>query len=144
MLSRSAVCAVIAVSFASTAIQADSLTTRDGVSLRGRVVTLDGRGALVKARFEDGEAQILVPREALAGIEFNAQSSNSGLSSLGLPSSMPARRLSPGSNQTDDVVMLRSGERRSCALAEIDGQRLRCGGDVIALGDVTRLTIGRR
>jgi len=109
MLIRSFVCAVITFSFAFISIHADSLSTRDGVSLRGRVVTLDGRGALVKARFEDGEAQILVPREALAGIEFNALSSNSGLSSLGLPSSMPVRRLEPGSNQTDDVVVLRSG-----------------------------------
>ena len=143
MPSRSAVCAVIAFSFISISIHADSLTTRDGVSLRGHVVTLDGRGALVKARFEDGEAQILVPREALAGIEFNALSSNAGLSSLGLPSSMPARRLDASANQADDVVVLRTGERKSCSVVEIDGQRLRCGGEMIKLGDVTRLSIGR-
>jgi hypothetical protein len=143
MVSRSIACFVIAFALATVSLRADSVTTRDGVSLRGRVVALDGRGAVVRARFEDGETQVLVPREAIAGIEFNALSSNAGFSTMGLPSAVPARRRVPSADQLDDVVVLRTGERRPCPRVEIDGQRLRCGAEVVSLGDVTSLTFGR-
>src|SRR5687768_8912028 len=93
MLSRSTtVCAVIAFALATASLHADSITTRDGVSLRGRVVSLDRRGAMVKGRFEEGDTQVLVPREALVSIEFNALSSNDALATLGLPSPLPVTR----------------------------------------------------
>jgi hypothetical protein len=142
-MSRRSAVVVAAFVFATASLHADSVTTRDGAALRGRVVALDGRGALVTARFADGEAQVLVPREAIVAIEFNAMTSNAGFSTLGQPSALPARRQAPATNQTEDVIVLRSGERRPCPLVEIDGQRLRCGGEVLALGDVTSLTIAR-
>lgn len=143
MRRRSAVFVVAAFAFATASLHADSLTTRDGISLRGRVVALDGRGAVVRARFEDGEVQLVVPREAIVAIEFNAMTSNAGVSTLGQPSAVPTRRQTAPTNETEDVIALRTGERRRCPLLEIDGQRLRCGAEVVALGDVTSLTLAR-
>ena len=94
--------------------------------------------------FEDGERQILVPREALVGIEFNARISNTaGLSGLTQPGAPAAIRRAASANQTDDVVVLSTGERRSCPPVEIEGQRLRCGAEVLSLGKITSLTVGR-
>ena len=144
MVSRSVVCVVVAFAFAAISLRADSVTTRDGVSLNGRVTTFDGRGAVVRARFEDGEKQILVPRDAIVGIEFNPRVSNAaGLDRRAQPASLAARRQAASANQTDDVVVLSTGEYWSCPPIEIDGQRLRCGAEVIALDKVTSLSVGR-
>ena len=143
MASRSAVCLVVAFALVGVTLRADSVTTRDGGSINGRLVTLDSRGAVVRARFEDGERQILVPREALVAIEFNARMSNTaGLSGLTQPGTL-AIRPAASANQTDDVVVLSTGERRSCPPVEIEGQRLRCGAEVFSLGKITSLTVGR-
>jgi hypothetical protein len=107
---------------------ADSITTKDNLTLFGHVEELDSSQLKLSARFpsENGveTKEFEIPRTKIVKIEFNATTFNPGAPPPGLlPSTSKGRAVSNGSA----MIILRGGQQQRCDAVLIDGQNVHCG-----------------
>src|SRR4051812_34548338 len=114
----------------SSFLSADTITTRDQLSVNGSLVKLAGDEMTIVARYASRdkptpvEKTFQVKRNDVDVLEFNATTMNSGAPpvSIGIGPPIKAGKIAPSPPEAADTIVLRGGQRRDCKLIEIDGQ----------------------
>jgi hypothetical protein len=119
------------LAFAITQAGADTITTKEHISVNGSLKRLAKEGLIVMARYPSADKTLSIPIQDIEIIEFNSITFNAGGprrdpglgAPLGSKSSVPA---APAKNH--DTIVLRGGQRRACKLVGIDEQEVHCAG----------------
>jgi len=107
---------------------ADSVTTKDNLTLFGHVEELDSSRLKVSARFPSQNGvetkELEIPRTEIVKIEFNATTFNPGAPPPGL---LAGTSKGIAVSNSSAMIVLRGGQQQKCDAALIDGQKVHCG-----------------
>jgi hypothetical protein len=119
--------ALLLVAIALPAL-ADSVTTKDNLTLFGHVEQLDSSRLKLTARFPSQKGvetkELEIPRSEIVKIEFNATTFNPGAPPPGL---LPGSSKATATSNSTAMIVLRGGQQQKCDGALIDGPKVYCG-----------------